>query len=208
MIAVYCLLLILLLPALRVLGAMAGLLKPDFTIVDSGSPYLSRWHLTPWGYLRDLERPGKFLTLLRDGTRDWPSIRLHKTLRSDNARALHDHPWASVSFILRGSCREITPDPNGLFRWRGRCRMRGWTEADPEYSVGLQQSDPGTPNLYPPITRLIRNPGSWVRRHADTPHRLEILDRPCWSLFFTGLHRREWGFHTGTGWVHWEDFVE
>lgn len=43
-------------------------------------PYLIRWRLeTPWG-----------------------SVRLHHWLSHDDDRALHDHPWDFVTFVLRG----------------------------------------------------------------------------------------------------------
>lgn len=39
----------------------------------------------------------------------WFNVYLHKICRDDDDRALHDHPWASLSFILRGRYRETTP---------------------------------------------------------------------------------------------------
>lgn len=37
------------------------------------------------------------------------NIYLHNIMRSDDDRALHDHPWWNVSILLRGGYREITP---------------------------------------------------------------------------------------------------
>ena len=37
----------------------------------------------------------------------WLNVYLHKILRDDDDRALHDHPWRSFSIYLRGSVREI-----------------------------------------------------------------------------------------------------
>jgi hypothetical protein len=37
------------------------------------------------------------------------AVRVHVILRSDNDRALHDHPWNYVSVILKGSYVEVTP---------------------------------------------------------------------------------------------------
>lgn len=39
----------------------------------------------------------------------WFSVYLHKFLGSDDDRACHDHPWASVSFLLAGRLIELTP---------------------------------------------------------------------------------------------------
>jgi len=68
---------------------------PDFVI---GDDYLCRWWLIP--------------------RNRWLNIYLHHIKQSDDDRALHDHPWANVSIILKGSYREQTP--SGIFfrpRW-------------------------------------------------------------------------------------------
>lgn len=68
---------------------------PDLVI---GFDYLRRWHLVPHSR--------------------WCNIYLHNIRHSDDDRALHDHPWANISIILRGSYREHTP--HGTFlrsRW-------------------------------------------------------------------------------------------
>lgn len=45
-----------------------------------------------------------------------------------------------------------------------------------------------------------------IRRRAEQPHRLELLDGPMWTLVATGPVRRRWGFHTADGWVHWTHY--
>ncbi len=62
---------------------------PDFVIGPTEDPYLLRWWIIP--------RNPVF------------NIYLHKIIRSDDDRALHDHPWWNVSILLRGGYREITP---------------------------------------------------------------------------------------------------
>jgi hypothetical protein len=47
----------------------------------------------------------------------WFSIYLHKFLRSDADRHMHDHPWPFVTFLLSGGYWEHTPQ--GRF-WRHR----------------------------------------------------------------------------------------
>lgn len=37
------------------------------------------------------------------------NLYLHKFLRSDDDRALHDHPWWFISFLIQGQYREILP---------------------------------------------------------------------------------------------------
>lgn len=41
----------------------------------------------------------------------WFNVYLHKFSGSDDGRALHDHPWWSVSVLLKGSLWEVTPQP-------------------------------------------------------------------------------------------------
>lgn len=57
-------------------------------VIGDGTPYLLRWYVIP--------RNPVF------------NIYLHKFLRSDDDRALHDHPWWFVSLILRGRYDEVT----------------------------------------------------------------------------------------------------
>jgi len=45
------------------------------------------------------------------------TIRLHHILRSDEARALHDHPWDFWSFLLTGGYIEVTRHPLGHPGW-------------------------------------------------------------------------------------------
>lgn len=48
--------------------------------------------------------------------------------------------------------------------------------------------------------------GDVVMRTAECAHRIEILE-PTWTLFVTARKRREWGFHTPQGFVHWKDYL-
>lgn len=72
---------------------------PCQTIHNNGDPYLRRFTLL-------------WTPLFR--------VYLHEILRSDGDRALHDHPWAFVSFILRGGYVEHLP---GGPRWCGPGRL-------------------------------------------------------------------------------------
>ena len=57
--------------------------------VDIGPGYMHRWWVVP---------RNRFL-----------NVYLHKVMRSDDDRALHDHPWACLSLILSGEYREVLP---------------------------------------------------------------------------------------------------
>ena len=64
--------------------------KPDFTVYHKGrtEPYLERWFLIPRNKVMN--------------------IYLHKFSESDYDRGLHDHPWWSLSFLLKGEMLEHT----------------------------------------------------------------------------------------------------
>lgn len=73
--------------------ALAGVTRPPDFVVGAGSPggaYLERWWIIP--------RNPVF------------NIYLHHFLRDDDDRALHDHPWASLSLMLVGVLFEQTDD--------------------------------------------------------------------------------------------------
>jgi len=63
--------------------------EPDFVIGSPEAPYMHRWFVIP--------------------RNRWFNIYLHKIVRSDDDRALHDHPWWNVSIILRGGYFEHVP---------------------------------------------------------------------------------------------------
>lgn len=68
--------------------------KQDVVIGDPANPYLIRWWVIP---------RNRFF-----------NIYLHRFLRSDDDRALHDHPWTNLSILLRGSYTEHTIDAGGV----------------------------------------------------------------------------------------------
>lgn len=59
---------------------------PDIQIGGSDNPYMNRWYVIPRNPLFN--------------------IYLHQFIRDDEDRALHDHPWASLSWMLKGSLYE------------------------------------------------------------------------------------------------------
>lgn len=67
---------------------------PDFVIGGEERPYLLRWWVIPRNRLFN--------------------VYLHCFLRSDDDRALHDHPWANASILLRGRYVEHTIAEGGI----------------------------------------------------------------------------------------------
>jgi len=76
---------------------------PDFIIGGKDNPYILRWWIIP---------RNRFF-----------NIYLHHILRSDDERALHDHPWWNLSIVLKGGYEEVTPHKT-LWRRPGSVVLR------------------------------------------------------------------------------------
>lgn len=138
-------------------GVMADR-APDFVIGEPERPYMRRWFVVP--------------------RNPFANIYLHEILRSDDDRALHDHPWSSRSLIIEGGYYEHLP-LRGKFPYPDEGTVRYW-----------------------------RGPGWVGDRTADQAHRLELPEGGrAVTLFFTGAKEREWGFHCPQGWRHWQAFT-
>jgi hypothetical protein len=134
---------------------------PDFVIGGADNPYLLRWWLIP---------RNRFC-----------NVYLHRFLRSDDDRALHDHPWCNLSVLLDGAYYEHLPQ-------------------------GLRMRHPGQVVCRRPTARhrveLVRQ---YLYSVEDRSHSREL---PVLTLFVTGPKVREWGFWCRQGFVHWKDFVD
>lgn len=108
------------------------------------------------------------------------NIRIHRILRSDDDRAMHDHPWPSTSVILKGGYWEVMP-------------LR--QDQDPKLDMIL-------------FTREWRQAGDVVQRNAYTRHRIVMPEnQECWSMFIMGRYEQKWGFYTPEGKVYWRDYL-
>lgn len=108
--------------------------EPDFHIGGKENPYLLRWYLTE----RHPERH---------------KIYLHKFLRDDDDRALHDHPANSVSIILRGGYLEHLPGGVVKRRYPGMVVFR---KAEQAHRIELFRDKRG--NVIPARTIFIFGP--------------------------------------------------
>lgn len=63
---------------------------PDFVVGPEAAPYLRRWNFLP--------------------RNKWFNIYLHHFMRSDDDRALHDHMYDNISFLVRGRYIEVTKE--------------------------------------------------------------------------------------------------
>jgi hypothetical protein len=131
--------------------------KPHFIIGGEDDPYLLRWYLLP--------------------RNPFFNVYLHKFMRDDDDRALHDHPWWFVSAMLRGGYFEmVEPNAYGIDR---KCRTApsiAYRPATHRHRVVLFRDEDGKP-------------------------------QPCWTLVVTGRKSRLWGFYCPQGFVPWFDFV-
>jgi len=136
---------------------------PDFVVGEEDDPYLLRWFVIP---------RNRFF-----------NIYLHKFCRSDDDRALHDHPWAfNCSILLKGSYVEHVFFDNN-------------------------HQELGTKKLFRNRGSLYFRAGAAPHRVELFPDVVSHKAAPCWTLFITGATVREWGFHCPNGWKPWKEFV-
>lgn len=74
---------------------------PDVVI---GENYLERWHVVPRN--EDM------------------NVYLHRFSRSDDDRALHDHPWDNTTYVLSGGYIEHKDDGEAVWRFEGSIVQR------------------------------------------------------------------------------------
>jgi hypothetical protein len=131
---------------------------PDFIIGGAENPYLKRWWLIPRNRLFN--------------------IYLHEFIRDDDDRALHDHPWWSMSLAL------------GMITNERKMAFHGYID---EVLPGGHERHIG--------------PGAVTFRGGSSAHRLVVPFPGFRTLFITGPSFRMWGFHCPRGWVDWKTFT-
>jgi hypothetical protein len=142
---------------------------PDRIIGGASDPYLRRWFIIP--------------------RNRWFNIYLHQFLRSDDDRALHDHPWVNLSILLTGRYMEHDVDGNVTLR-------KPWRPWAPWRLVFRLAT---TFHRIEMLTTT-SEPQGWTG--YTVTHEL-----PVWTLFLTGPNVREWGFLCPQGWRHWREFT-
>jgi hypothetical protein len=138
--------------------------KPDRLIGgdEKTGPYLLRWFLIPRNRLFN--------------------IYVHQYRQSDDDRALHDHPWLSLSYCIAGPLGEVIRKPDGSPRYR-TIRAGQWVYRSARFAHRLV--------LLPDTTRDV-----------EGHERVGPL-----TLFITGPVVRSWGFYCPKGWRHWRIFT-
>jgi hypothetical protein len=158
---------------------------PDVVIGGKDHPYMLRWWVWPRNRVCNLY--------------------LHRFLRSDDDRALHDHPWINVSIPLAVENEHPIGDRHLVF-YRGH----------PVYDeiVPLPPGDFQHIGDPPGHRRFVRRIGDIVFRRPTSAHRIALRQNyhngpevTVWSLFFTGPNVRTWGFLCPNGWRSWKVFT-
>jgi hypothetical protein len=137
--------------------------KPHQVIGPPSNPYMLRWYLIPHT---------RFVNLY-----------LHKFLRSDEDRALHDHPWAFWSWVIKGQYWEYTQGP--------------WLDDEtPTFNKWMRKR---WSLAYCKATHAHRVELVWGNA---------CREQPVWTIVLTRGKEREWGFWCENGWIPWRQFTD
>jgi hypothetical protein len=179
-----------------VIEALLNLLFNKIDIInhrntDEGELYLRRWFIYP-------RKPADLKMV--------PRLYLHKFYTGDSDRHLHDHPWPFRSLILKGGYNEFSYNP-AWKRWEAQMNAALAGE-HPSGSISYLAS------VEPPQTvSKWYGPGSVLKRGASWAHSVKLSEHKdgtvnyCWSLVWTGIKCRSWGFHTENGWCWWRNYT-
>lgn len=149
----------------------------DERIGDQDDPYMLRWFVQRKYRLLDASAAEMLDGLWHIESSRLENAYIHRFIRSDEDRALHDHPWPWVTVLLDGSYWEHLPaDPN-----------------DPAGPTKREKRSPGD--------IVVRRDAARPHRIEIDE------GRPVTTLFLTAEKTREWGFWCSQGWRHWRDFV-
>lgn len=123
---------------------------------DNNELYIERyWLFNPYFETKGL-RQFKWFPL---------SLRIHKIVKEDNDRHLHDHPWNARTFILKG--------------WYKEERLyEGWSA---DFWEGTEI--------------IKRKAGDTARLNFGEYHRItEVPDEGVYTIFITGKYQGTWSF--------------
>lgn len=148
--------------------------------------------------------------------------RVHKVMRSDHDRALHDHPWHNASIVLEGGYWEVVPGDFQVAMELHHFRRTALTGTNRGITIsealalnelvqahGAQALNPSDTARLAALGVHWRAPMDFIKRSASSLHRL-IVPRgtTAWSLFVMRPKVCEWGFLTVDGWHHNEAYLE
>lgn len=129
------------------------------------------------------------------------NVYYHHVLRSDDDRALHDHPWFNFSIVLEGGYYEHTVEgrqwyPAGSVRFRGSGKFA--------HRLELEQAKP--------IAQSVAvGSGEYIDTSTFGGEYPDGRELPVKTIFITGPVVRRWGFLHEERWVdayEWDDFCQ
>jgi len=160
-----------------------------FVIRNScGDPYLIRWSFFDlWGY----------------------SLKLHIILRSDDDRALHDHPWSFWTLMLSGGYFEHTRKKARITNGQFLVEETERTWIKPGSLRFCRSPHPHRLELAgePPIARPVDPELQHTVIEGFYSPNVKPMFRPAITLVFMLPKKREWGFYTSKGWIKWSEFL-
>ena len=108
--------------------------QPDFVVGEPDDPYMLRW----WWIPRN----------------KWFNVYVHMFLKDDDDRAMHDHPWASLSLLCEGVLKEYYKDQTTGFNYWKYISPGEWSYRSSKLAHRLEV--PKQP--FDPITIFITGP--------------------------------------------------
>ncbi len=102
------------------------------------------------------------------------SIRVHKWLRSDDKRYMHNHAWWFLTFVLKGSYTDVSFDSDYKMK----------VESCINDSIAHDQC------IFKDVVKRF----SFRFRPSMHTHYVEIPEGGAWTILLTGKPLRKWGF--------------
>lgn len=101
------------------------------------------------------------------------SIRIHKWIRSDDKRYFHDHPWSFITFVLKGSYTDVSPNKkDDLNRWSIRYRKsthKHYVKVKKGGALTLLVTGPQTKNWGFWIKKKLLYPSQYFKQYGHPP---------------------------------------
>lgn len=146
----------------------------------------------------------------------WIGLFIHKFIRSDEDRALHDHPWNFLVIPIWRGYREWSSHPCpyvwpcihccGSSLKKGECTLETARRVYPILGTRFRHAIYRHRVQLMPCKRLFVNMLTYQGCQKDCPHCNGMKELPSWSIFIRFRKLREWGFWEPGGFKHWQDW--
>lgn len=108
------------------------------------------------------------------------SIRLHKWIRSDDSRYMHNHSWWFVTLVLKGSYIDVSEK----------------TFVKEHLDLTYKSNGDRNTHIYKDKKEVKDHLKRWSIRYRSAyhTHYVSIPKGGCWTLLITGRPKNKWGF--------------